>query len=187
MNKHVHPTHCESRSPWLRLSLLVFAALALSGCVERRILFTSSVQGVDVSIELDGHVIGNTPCEVKFEHYGKREWVARAAGYEIAAGEVDLEAPWYQYAPIDFFAEALVPWTIHDQHRVRVEMRMLNPREDDDLEDRALNHRDEALEALDPVKSPSRFPRSKFEKRAEEAAKANAPASSNAKSGERSE
>src|SRR5262249_52981117 len=39
-----------------------------------------------------------------------------ADGYETLKVRERLRAPWYEYPPLDFIAENLVPWTIKDKH-----------------------------------------------------------------------
>jgi hypothetical protein len=111
----------------------VLAACLLAGCVERRIYFRSDPPGADVYI--DGEYIDRTrpedhvdgPLYANFIFYGKREYTIRKAGFETVSGTVDLEAPWYEYPPIDFFAEVLAPWPIIDEHEVSVKLERAKP------------------------------------------------------------
>lgn len=113
--------------------LLVLGAVGMAvlftGCVERQLVFETAADYGDVEIEVDGHPVGKAPCTIYFHRYGVREWVARADGYEIASGRIDLEEPWYQYPPMDLVTEGIVPFTIVDRHRVEVAMTELSERD----------------------------------------------------------
>lgn len=138
------------------LALLGFILLTLAGCVERQIIFTTDRSYGDVEIELDGHPIGKTPCTVIFHRYGVREWVARADGYEIASGTIDLAEPWYQYPPMDLIAEGILPWTIHDRHSVVVGLQPLGPRDSNEMYRRAQAQREGAERDLQAARDRQR-------------------------------
>lgn len=131
----------------LVLPLLVLATFLVAGCVERRIYVRSDPPGADVYI--DGEHIGRTraddddrgPLYANFIFYGTREYTIRKPGYATVSGDVYLEAPWYQYPPIDFFAEVLTPWIIVDEHEVSVELEEAEPANVEELYRRALNYR----------------------------------------------
>jgi hypothetical protein len=122
----------------VNLILLIVAAGLLAGCVERRIYLRSMPAGADVYV--DGEYIGVTreddhpegPLYVNFIFYGTREFTFRKPGYTTLTEDVFLRRPWYQYPPVDFFAEVLAPWRIMDEHGVDVE---LSPAEAADVED----------------------------------------------------
>lgn len=131
---------------WLLLGLIAVSSL-LCGCVERRVYLRSNPPGADVY--LDGEFIGTTrpddhpegPLYANFVFYGQREYTFRKAGYTTVGGTVDLEAPWYEYPPIDFFAEVLVPWRIVDDHVVDIQMRKAGAADVDSLYENALEYR----------------------------------------------
>lgn len=121
------------------LMLLLSSAALLAGCVERRIYLVSEPPGADVYI--DGEFIGKTradddpegPLYASFVYYGRREYTLRLPGYRTASGSMRLETPWYQYPPMDFFAEVLAPWKIVDRHHINVELEESNPADVDEL------------------------------------------------------
>lgn len=127
--------------------LLLAIVVLLPGCVERRIYFRSVPAEAEVYI--DGEYIGRTraedhkdgPLYANFVFYGTREYTIRKPGYETVSGVVQLEAPWYEYPPIDFFAEVLVPYPIVDEHEVEVTMEKAEPADVDALYARARNYR----------------------------------------------
>lgn len=131
----------------LSIPLLVAFTVLLCGCVERRIYIRSEPVGADVYI--DGEYVGRTraddspdgPLYANFVFYGTREYTIRKPGYETVSGEIELVAPWYEYPPIDFFAEVLVPYPIVDEHFVEVEMQKAEPADVDALYARARAYR----------------------------------------------
>lgn len=118
----------------------------LSGCIERKVRFSlREPVNVPVTLYLDGEEMGELPAdgsalESDFVHYGPREYTARADGYEATYGEYTTEPPWYEYPPMDFFAN-LWPEDFTYVHEVSVNMRPLEPVDTDALESRAENYR----------------------------------------------
>jgi hypothetical protein len=157
----------------LRLCLVPFLAiavgLALTGCVERQLVFELAGDYGDVYLELDGHPIGKAPCTVYFNRYGVREWVARSDGHEIASGRIDLDEPWYQYPPMDLISEGIVPFKIVDRHQVEVSLAPLAPRDPDTLYARASAFRDAAERELAGARdrTPDALPKSRSPSRQE--------------------
>lgn len=100
--------------------LAALAAILSCGCVERWILIRSDPPGA--LVYLDGREAGTTPARIPFSFYGGHEILLRKPGnppepgYRSMAEMIRVRAPWYQYFPIDFFAENLWPGTIADEH-----------------------------------------------------------------------
>ncbi len=136
----------------MKLNLLVLAVLAatLCGCVERRLYIRSEPPGADVYI--DGEHVGMTrpetdprgPFYVNFSYYGAREYTLRKPGYETVSGVKQLETPWYEYPPLDFFAEVLAPWLIVDEHEINVKLRPLSAADVEALYRQAQAYREDA-------------------------------------------
>lgn len=101
----------SGRRYWLWL--LAFSLLS-SGCVHRRLTVRSNPPGALVYV--DNNEIGTTPVSVDFTYYGARQIRLVKDGYETLKDQVRIKAPWYQYVPIDFVVENLVPMEI-DDHR----------------------------------------------------------------------
>lgn len=119
----------NSTQAWrLLLSTLLVALplLSLVGCVERALLVRSEPSGA--RIFLDGKDVGSTPARIPFDFYGTRELMIRHEPTERGNGPayashtqlVKLSAPWYQWFPIDLFAEFVYPGTLVDEHVVEV-------------------------------------------------------------------
>lgn len=95
---------------------ILAAALVLplaAGCVERRMTIRSHPSGALVT--LDGQEIGFAPVSVPFTYYGDRQIKLIKDGYETKTINQTVSTPWYEYPPLDFVAEVLIPWRIRDE------------------------------------------------------------------------
>lgn len=103
-----------------RDSLLVFLGVALLlGCrAERRLLVDTEPQGAEV--RLDDEIVGTTPLDLRFEHYGDRRLTLYRGGYRTHAEVLELDSPWYFVFPLDLVTEVLLPFGWKDIHRVEV-------------------------------------------------------------------
>jgi hypothetical protein len=93
--------------------LAVFGA---AGCVRRSIFVRTEPEGAKVF--LDGTYLGTSPRKIPFEFYGTREIAVRAEGRAPGRVLLDVDPPWYEYTPIDFVSELLLPATIEDERQV---------------------------------------------------------------------
>jgi hypothetical protein len=133
----------------VKYALILLAALTCAGCVERRIYVHSEPPGADVYI--DGEKVGQTRSAndpdglfyVDFAYYGTREYTIRKPGFQTQSGTVQLKTPWYEYPPLDFFAEVLAPWKIVDRHLIGVKMPPTKPGDPDELFSRANQYKNE--------------------------------------------
>lgn len=103
---------------------LVAMALAVclmqTGCVFRRMTVRSDPPGALVLV--DGQEIGYTPCSMDFTYYGTREIKLVKDGYETLTVMQKLQAPWYQYPVVEFFADNLSPHKITNRHEFTYRM-----------------------------------------------------------------
>jgi len=114
------------------IPFVLFAA-CLCGCVERRVYLISEPPGADVYI--DGELIGRTrpgdhpdgPLAQNFVFYGSREFTFRKPGFETVNVQQRLETPWYEYPPLDFICEVLLPFPLVDEHFVEVKLEAARP------------------------------------------------------------
>lgn len=90
-----------------------------AGCVERRLYLRTEPPGARVY--MDGRLVGESPLEVPFDHYGRPEVIARFPGRRPARVRADLAPPLWQLFPLDLAAE-LVPWTLVDRHDLSLEL-----------------------------------------------------------------
>lgn len=104
---------------------LGMVALLLTGCVERKLTINTEPAGAMVT--LNDEQIGESPVTVAFNWYGDY-WVrAGKEGYETLQTHRELKAPWYDWFPLDFFAQVLYPGRIVDSYEWTFE---LAPRQD---------------------------------------------------------
>ncbi len=93
------------------IAALLCCALG-TGCVQRRMIVRSNPPGAVVFV--DNQEIGTTPCATDFIYYGTREITIKKEGFETLTVKQPIPTPWYQYVPLDFVTENLVPGQIRD-------------------------------------------------------------------------
>ena len=125
----------------------IVAALAaaiggsLLGCVERTVSITTEPDRA--LVWLNDKEVGRTPCTVHFTWYGDYDVVIRKDKYQPLNTHRRLVRPWYQYMPIDFFAELMIPATIQDKHAWHFQLQESKPVDLDALISRANELRQE--------------------------------------------
>ncbi len=101
----------------------------LTGCVDRRFVINTDPPGAVVMV--NGEERGATPADDHFVYYGRYHFTIFKDGYQTMQVDQEIPAPWYQYFPIDFFAENLWPWRITDVRRFDYHLEPLaQPRSD---------------------------------------------------------
>jgi hypothetical protein len=102
--------------------IVMLAGLMLlpGGCVRRRLNVRSNPPGALVYV--DNQQIGTTPCSVDFTYYGTREIRLIKPGYETLTVNQPIPTPWYEFPPLDFISENLVPNKIRDNRTVSFDM-----------------------------------------------------------------
>lgn len=93
----------------------------LTGCVERRFVVTSDPPGAVVL--RNGKPIGFSPGDDHFVYYGNYHFTIIKDGFETLQVDQNVPAPWYEYPPLDFVSENLVPWHIEDVRRFHYQLR----------------------------------------------------------------
>ena len=73
-------------------------------------------------MRLDDDLVGVTPVELTFEHYGVRQATFYKDGYRPMSLLIDLKKPWWGYFPLDLFSEILLPFGWRDRTAVAVEL-----------------------------------------------------------------
>jgi hypothetical protein len=101
------------------LPVLVLVAVAC-GCVQRRMTIRSNPPGALVYV--DDYQIGTTPVSHDFVYYGTRKIRLVKDGYETLTVRQPFPIPWYEYFPLDFVSENLIPWEIRDERVVDLAM-----------------------------------------------------------------
>jgi hypothetical protein len=97
---------------WLLAAMV--CSMATLGCVQRRMTVRSNPPGA--MLYIDNQEIGTTPVSTNFTYYGTREFRLVKDGCETLTEKRTIPVPWYQFVPLDFVAENLVPGEIRD-HR----------------------------------------------------------------------
>ena len=67
-------------------------------------------------VYIDDYPIGTTPISHDFTYYGTRKIRLVKDGYETKTILQPVPPPWYEYVPLDFISENLVPGQIRDHH-----------------------------------------------------------------------
>lgn len=96
------------------LFILLAALPFSSGCVKRTLLIESDPPGAKVWI--NEHSVGVTPVKYEFITHGRYLFRLRKGGFrEVIAREM-VRAPVYEWIPLDFFFENLLPLKLEDKH-----------------------------------------------------------------------
>ena len=94
------------------VGLLVLAA---SGCVKRTILVESDPPGAKVWIN-ENQMDEVTPLTYEFITHGNYTFRLRKTGFQEVIARERVQAPIYQWIPLDFFFEFLLPVKLEDHH-----------------------------------------------------------------------
>ncbi len=123
----------RSAGLWALLLTTGLASALSAGCVERRYTIYSDPPGAVVY--RNGQYLGPTPVDDHFVYYGKYHFVLVKEGYETLVVDQNISTPWYEYPPLDFVAESLVPWKLRDVRTFTYTMQPLQaPRHDEVLQ-----------------------------------------------------
>jgi hypothetical protein len=106
---------------WLVLAALL-APLA-AGCVEKRYVVLTDPPGAIVYE--NGKPIGATPLNRTFVYYGRYRLELKRDGYQTLVVDQPIRAPWYEWCPLDFVTENLLPWTVRDVRELRFSLEPL--------------------------------------------------------------
>lgn len=106
------------RAPFL--AIILAATIVAPGCVQRRMTIRSNPPGALVYV--DDYELGTTPVSHDFVYYGTRNIKLVKDGYETLTVRQPFPVPWYQYFPLDFVTENLLPWEVRDERVVDLAM-----------------------------------------------------------------
>ena len=98
--------------------IVLLLPLLLAGCVRRSLTVKSDPPGA--LVYLNGVEVGRTPMTRDFTWYGTYDVVLRKQGYETLKARGKVIAPWWQWVPIDLFAE---PLPLHDRRELAYTMK----------------------------------------------------------------
>jgi hypothetical protein len=99
-----------------RLGVGAVCVALLAGCVERRMTIISDPPGAKVIV--NGHDLGAAPVDVPsnlFIYYGNYEISLLRDGYEPLLINQAVPAPHYEWFPLDFISENLLPVHFKDR------------------------------------------------------------------------
>jgi hypothetical protein len=106
---------------------LLALGLSALGCgcagVDRRYVITSDPPGAVVL--RNNQPIGVTPVDDHFVYYGTYHFTLIKDGYQTLQVDQKIAAPWFEYFPIDFFAETLWPFPIEDARRFHYKLELM--------------------------------------------------------------
>lgn len=88
-----------------------------TGCVDRRFVIESDPTNANVFV--NNRYVGATPVNLQFVYYGKYRFVFDRDGYQRLTVEEDIAPPWYEWFPLDFISENLIPYTIRDIRKIQ--------------------------------------------------------------------
>ena len=74
------------------------------------------------TVRLDDRVIGVTPIDVEFQHYGQRRLALYRTGYRTYAEPLQLNAPWFARWPVDMLTEVILPLGLDDVRTLRIDL-----------------------------------------------------------------
>jgi len=114
------PGRCRHRAAPSVVALAAVIAVAGTGCVQRRMTIRSNPPGALVYV--DDYQLGTTPVSHDFVYYGTRKIRLVKDGYETLTVRQPFPVPWYEYFPLDFVTENLIPWEVRDERVVELAM-----------------------------------------------------------------
>lgn len=141
-------------APACGLLLALLTLIPTAGCVRRTLTITT--EPPNALVFLNDREVGRSDLTVDFVWYGDYDVVVRHEGYDTLKTNHHVKRPWYQYPPIDFFAEVFWPGHIVDRHSAHFVMTEQVLPEPDELIDRAVKMRDDSL-AIEPQRSSPVF------------------------------
>src|SRR5437879_5241266 len=89
---------------------IAIGALATTGCVDRRYVVYTDPPGAIVL--RNNQPLGASPADDHFTYYGTYHFTIIKEGYETLQVDQHIPPPWYEYFPLEFVSEYLVPWPI---------------------------------------------------------------------------
>ena len=131
------------RKCWIFLCL----SLCVTGCVKRTIVIESDPSGA--SVWINEHSLGRTPVSYEFITHGRYLFRLEKTGFRPLVTREMVRAPIYEWIPVDFVAENLVPVHLEDKHVFQYRLSPLPPEEKLRLEEKA-----DFQQAMENLKSP---------------------------------
>ena len=128
---------------WLLAAALLGTATLPIGCVRRTMTVRTEPEGARVM--LNDEPVGTSPVTLDFTWYGDYDVTCSKDGCETLHTHHRINPPWYQVPPFDFFAESLLPATLHDHQDMSFTLEPAKQVNRPELIDRAKEFRDRAI------------------------------------------
>lgn len=103
---------------WLRAVVCAFVCGLMNGCVQRELTVQSNPSGAIVL--LNDREMGRTPFTHSFLWYGTYDVVLRKDGYQTMKTSADVNAPFWQWVPLDAVTNFL---PLRDEHVIRFDLK----------------------------------------------------------------
>ena len=93
--------------------------------MDRRYVVTTDPPGAVV--QRNHQPIGAAPADDHFLYYGTYHFtlIPTVPGFATLQVDQEIPAPWYEYFPLDFISENLIPWRIEDVRRFHYQLQPL--------------------------------------------------------------
>ena len=151
----------KHKTNFFHLFTLIAVSIAIFlnfGCIERK--FVIITNPADSEVYIDGKYVGNSVLrnkndpntgriEIPFVYYAPREIIIKKKNYESRSEFLKPTTPWYDYFPVDFFTEILIPYTIKVRFLYRFDLDDYQDIDFESLIDKANNMRSYSAEKLD--------------------------------------
>ena len=135
--------HRSGNAPPALIAAILLLVI-ITGCVRRTLTITTTPPAA--LVYLNDQEIGRSPVTTNFLWYGDYSVIIRKEGHETLKTSWNVEPPWYQIVPLDFFAEVLWPGHIHDSHEHHYELVPATEPAEEELISRAVELRQRALD-----------------------------------------
>lgn len=137
---------------------MLLGLAGVGGCVERVVRIETRPPGAQVVV--NDEEVGVSPVKFYFTWYGDYDLVFRKEGYQTMKTHHRIDAPWYQWPPIDMVSETLVHAMIRDERTLPTfALQPEVPPDFGTVVERAVELRDRALfEGDEPVPEPAGEP-----------------------------
>jgi hypothetical protein len=109
----------------------LLGGIGLCGCVERKLTINTEPPGA--MVVLNDEEIGQSPVTVGFNWYGDYCVRISKEGFQTLNTHQELEGPWYDDFPFDFFAQIVSPKRIVDSSEWTFELSPMPPISRDEL------------------------------------------------------
>ena len=109
----------------------LIASAVLCGCVERKLTINTEPPGA--LVVLNDEEIGESPVTIAFNWYGDYCVRISKEGFQTLDTHQELEGPWYDDFPFDFFAQIVSPKRIVDSYEWTFELSPMQPVSRDEL------------------------------------------------------